>query len=137
VRRVTLAAALLLVTTGCAAVVAGGLIMKSSKTKGQKQEFMNRLQQTNLEREKAGLKPLDWCSEAYKFDQNWAASDPECAARIARYRKGDLMALDMGKGVADTSASSVAAADSSVGIQGRAVSDSGATAVPASNTVGK
>jgi hypothetical protein len=80
--------------SGCVPVLVGGLIYKSSKSSGQKQEFMSHLQQTNADRESKGLKPLDWCSEAYRFDKGWAFEDVNCRARIQRYEKGDATALD-------------------------------------------
>jgi hypothetical protein len=55
---------------------------------------MSHLQQTNADRESKGLKPLDWCSEAYRFDKGWAFEDVNCRARIQRYEKGDATALD-------------------------------------------
>jgi hypothetical protein len=47
-----------------------------------------------MEREERGLKPLDWCSEAYRFDEGYANNDKECAKRINAYKKGDTTALD-------------------------------------------
>jgi hypothetical protein len=81
-------------STGCAAVLVGGLIMHSSKSKAQQQEFMSQLQRNNIDRESKGLKPLDWCSEAYRFDKGWAQKDANCNARIMAYEKGDVHALD-------------------------------------------
>ena len=46
---------------GCAAALVGGLIYKSTKSNEEKAAFVTNLQKTNLEREKAHLKPLDWC----------------------------------------------------------------------------
>ena len=62
----------LLTNTACLPVLVGGLILKSSKSKAEKREFITQLQNTNMERERQGLKPLDVCSEKYKFDQGWA-----------------------------------------------------------------
>lgn len=93
---VVFVALLLCLSTGCAAVLVGGAFYKGAKTKGQRQEFMTQFQKTNMEREKAGLKTLDWCSEAYKFDEGWANNDKVCTARIAAYKKGDKTALEMG-----------------------------------------
>jgi hypothetical protein len=75
-------------------VIAGALIVKGSKSKGQQQEFMSQLQRTNMEREQKGLKPLDWCSEAYRFDKGWAMRDVSCAKRIEAYEAGDSASLD-------------------------------------------
>ena len=77
----------------CAAVLVGGLLYKSSKSKEAKQKFMANLQQTNLEREKAGLEPLDICTEKYYFDKGWADDDKVCEERIIRYEAGDTKAL--------------------------------------------
>ncbi len=81
--------------SGCAAVLVGGLFYNSSKTYEQKHKFTADFNQQNLEREKAGLKPLDWCSQTYKFDKAWAAEAPGCAERILRYEKGDTAALQV------------------------------------------
>ena len=78
---------------GCAAVLVGGLPHKSTKSNEEKAAFVTNLQKTNLEREKAHLKPLDWCSEAYKFDKGWATENPECGQRVAAYEAGDKTAL--------------------------------------------
>lgn len=110
-KRSTMALAILL-TTGCIPVIAGALIVKSSKTKGQKQEFMSQLQHTNMQREEKGLRPLDWCSEAYRYDKGWATNDSACAKRVEAYEGGDNAALD-GSSIpptrADTTASGSAA----------------------------
>lgn len=87
---------LLLVFTGCAAVLVGGLFYKSAKSNAEKREFTTWFQRTNLEREQADLRPLDWCSETYKFDPGWAIERPACKERIERYENGDTSALDMG-----------------------------------------
>jgi len=86
---------LVLTSPACLPVLVGGLLLKSSKSNGEKREFITQLQNTNLERERLGLKPLDVCSEKYKFDPGWAAEDPVCLERIQRYRAGDQNALDM------------------------------------------
>jgi hypothetical protein len=79
--------------SGCAAALVGGLIYKSTKSNEEKAAFVTNLQKTNLEREKAHLKPLDWCSEAYKFDKGWATENTECQQRVAAYEAGDKTAL--------------------------------------------
>ena len=76
--RIGAAMMLPLVGGGCAAVVAGGLIYHDSKSREQRQAFQQQFQQQNLEREKAGLPPLDFCTEARRADQTWAADMPEC-----------------------------------------------------------
>lgn len=81
--------------SGCAAVLVGGLFYNSAKTYEQKQKFTADFNQQQLEREKAGLPKLDWCSQTYKFDRAWAAEEPGCAERILRYEKGDTAALQV------------------------------------------
>jgi hypothetical protein len=78
---------------GCAAALVGGLIYKSTKSNEEKAAFVTNLQKTNLEREKAHLKPLDWCSEAYKFDKGWATENTECQQRVTAFEAGDKTAL--------------------------------------------
>jgi hypothetical protein len=93
----TRAAILILLSSfqgGCAAVLVGGLIYKSTKSEEEKAKFTTDLQKTNLEREKAHLKPLDWCSEAYKFDKGWAIENEDCKRRVAAYEGGDKIALN-------------------------------------------
>lgn len=87
----------LISATGCRHPVAGlaaVMVVKSAHTQEQRQEFTAQLQKTNTERESKGLKPLDWCSEAYRFDVGWAESDSACAKRIEAYEAGDKSALD-------------------------------------------
>lgn len=86
--------AMLLMLNGCAAALVGGAFYKGSKTKGQRQEFTSQFQKTNMERESKGLKPLDWCSEAFKFEEKFAKKDPNCAKRIKAYKAGDTSALE-------------------------------------------
>jgi hypothetical protein len=76
-----LAAALLPVAlSGCAAVLVGGLFYHDSKTRDQRLAFTQDFQKQNTEREKAGLQPMKWCDELYKFDQSWYAEDANCKA---------------------------------------------------------
>jgi len=74
----------------CIPVAVGGLILKGSKTKGQRQEFLTSLHQTNLEREKAGLVPLNVCIAKYNFDQGWAKKDAGCTKTINAYIRGEI-----------------------------------------------
>jgi hypothetical protein len=91
--RIAVLAAMGIPLGGCAAALVGGLIYKSTKSNEEKAAFVTNLQKTNLEREKAHLKPLDWCSEAYKFDKGWAVENAECNQRVAAYEAGDKTAL--------------------------------------------
>lgn len=82
-----------LLLSGCIPTIIGAAVYKSSKTKQAKQAFMEDFNKTNIEREKAGLQPLDLCTEKYGFDKKWADDDPVCAERIAKYEAGDTTAL--------------------------------------------
>lgn len=75
--------------SGCLPVLAGGLIYDNVANNEAREKFSTDLNTRNIEREKAGLKPLDWCSEAYKAKRSWAESDKPCAARIKAYDAGD------------------------------------------------
>lgn len=94
---VGLGCALLALNTGCLAVVGGaavgGAIYHDAKKKQSREEFTASFRQTNLEREKSGLAPLDMCTEKYDFDRSWARQDPECRGRIDRYERGEHSAL--------------------------------------------
>ena len=80
---------------GCIPVVAGALIYDNNANNKSKSEFTTSLNQQNIEREKAGLKPLDWCSETYKAKASWAKDDKVCAAKIKAYEAGDKSALTL------------------------------------------
>jgi hypothetical protein len=69
---------------GCAAVLVGGLVYHDSKSREQRAAFNEHFNQMNLEREKAGLPPLDYCTEARHSDQTWANDLPECKATAAK-----------------------------------------------------
>lgn len=69
--------------SGCAAVLVGGLIYDHTKSREQRRTFIAEFKRENLDREKAGLKPLDWCTELYKFDKSWYGEDKTCPAVAA------------------------------------------------------
>ena len=74
----------------CIPVAVGGLILKSTKTRHEKQEFLTSLHQTNLEREKAGLALLDLCIAKYQFDKGWAMKDNTCKGKLRAYLRGEI-----------------------------------------------
>jgi len=88
----TLLICLSILSTGC---VEEAIIdtYRRSETKRTNEKFMEQLNHTNIERKKAGLPPLDLCTEKYHFDEKWADDDPECRERISRYEAGDATAL--------------------------------------------
>lgn len=92
-RRVIPLIVLMVFSTGCVETLIGAYAYRSGKTRQAKQEFMADFNETNIEREKAGLPPLDLCTEQYYYDKKWADNDPVCAERIAKYEAGDKTAL--------------------------------------------
>jgi len=77
----------------CSLVDTGVIVYQPPTTEHDRQQFIQHFQQTNLEREKAGLAPLDLCTEKYNFDRGWAMKDPNCKKRILAYEAGDKNAL--------------------------------------------
>jgi hypothetical protein len=77
-KTVLIAICCILLIQGCAAVLVGGLFYQSTSSKAEKRKFMVDLRATNVEREKAGLEPLDLCHEIYMFDKGWAWEHEEC-----------------------------------------------------------
>ena len=78
---------------GCSSVVATAG-MDVGEAKGRKAAFDERFRATNWGRQSAGLPLLDYCSEKYWFDHDWARSDKPCARRIRRFENGDSSALN-------------------------------------------
>ena len=77
-----------------AATLVGGAFYNSANPEEEKSEFMENFNKTNREREKAGLAPLDLCTEKYQFDEGWAKDDPQCKKRVEAYEAGDENALE-------------------------------------------
>ena len=65
-------------TGGCAAVVAGGVFYDHAKSREDRVAFTADFRKQNFEREKAGLQPLDWCTELYRTKPSWYAEDATC-----------------------------------------------------------
>jgi hypothetical protein len=73
--------AMCVVLNGCAAVVAGGIFYDHAKDRESKTAFTSDFRKQNLEREKAGLQPLDWCTELYRTKQSWHDADATCTKK--------------------------------------------------------
>ena len=95
VRSATLAAviSLALCLSGCAAALVGGLLYDNASDNTDRAKWNQSFNANNLEREKAGLRPLDFCSEMYKAKASWAKSDSGCKDRVKRFEAGDTSAL--------------------------------------------
>jgi len=79
--RIITALFLILTLGGCAAAAVGGYAYVSADKREQRQEFLADFQANNLEREKQGLEPLEFCTELRRFDNDMWEDDPECQGR--------------------------------------------------------
>lgn len=70
-----------------------GVSISDSASQHRKESFLSNYNLINLERSNRGQPPLDWCSECYRFDPDWALDYPRCVDRIRRYEAGDTTAL--------------------------------------------
>ncbi len=73
----------------CTPLIIGGAIT-SSTNKNAQQVFLSEFYKNNLEREKAGLCPLDLCIAKYQFDKYWALEDSECRKIISAFKRGEI-----------------------------------------------
>lgn len=71
---------------GCIAAAATA-VAATATSKRTRAKWNDQFNQNNLEREKAGLKPLDWCEEAFKVNKGWATDDKACKAQLKRAGK--------------------------------------------------
>ena len=67
--------------SGCAAFVAFdvGRAASIAKARHDRATFTEDFQKQNVERQKVGLQPLDWCDEIYRTKPRWYAWDGSCA----------------------------------------------------------
>ena len=78
ITRLTIAALAALSLTGCIPLLIGAAVYSNAQTDATKQKFLDDFNKTNLEREKAGLKPLEYCFELRRLDATIAKNDDEC-----------------------------------------------------------
>ena len=78
ITRLSIAALAAFSLTGCIPMLIGAAVYSSAQTDATKQKFLDDFNKTNLEREKAGLKPLEYCSELRRLDATIAKNDDEC-----------------------------------------------------------
>jgi hypothetical protein len=69
---------LLIGMTGCIPAIIGAVAYSGAQSDATKQKFLDDFNKTNLEREKVGLKPIDYCVELRRFDAKMAEQDWEC-----------------------------------------------------------
>ena len=67
-----------LALTGCIPMIIGAVAYSGAQSDATKQKFLDDFNKTNLEREKAGFKPLDYCIELRRLDAKLAEQDSEC-----------------------------------------------------------
>ncbi len=77
-----------LALTGCIPMIIGAVAYSGAQSDATKQKFLDDFNKTNLEREKAGFKPLEYCVELGRFDAKLAEADAECK------KKTELRATD-------------------------------------------
>ena len=77
---------------GCAAALVGGLLYDNASDNRDRASWIENFGRQNLERERAGVPVLDYCSEIYKAKRSWALQ-PACAERVRRFEQGDTSAL--------------------------------------------
>lgn len=80
---------------GCLPALIAVMAADDASRRTSQQTFLISFNQVNLQREIAGLEPLDFCSEAYKYSKGWARTQKQCTARIVRYEGGDPEALEI------------------------------------------
>jgi len=68
----------LVFTSSCIPALIATGVYSHSKNKQARQQWTKEFNENNVEREKQKLPPLEWCSEAMKFDSSWAKKNPEC-----------------------------------------------------------
>ena len=78
ITRLSIAVLAALSLTGCIPLLIGAAVYSNAQTDATKQKFLDDFNKTNLEREKAGLKPLEYCSELRRLDDTLAKNDEEC-----------------------------------------------------------
>ena len=71
----------------CVPALIASAAYSGSKKRQSHQEWTAQFNQTNLEREKAKLKPLDFCDEAIKYDKKWALKNDECKSKFQASEK--------------------------------------------------
>jgi hypothetical protein len=64
--------------TGCIPAIIGAVAYSGAQSDATKQKFLDDFNRTNIEREKSGLKPLEYCVELRRFDSKVADQDDEC-----------------------------------------------------------
>lgn len=65
--------------SGCIPVLIGSYAYSGAQADATRQKWLEEYNKMNFEREKAGLQPLDYCTEARRFDTKMADADPKCA----------------------------------------------------------
>ena len=63
--------------SGCGLAV--GAAAATAKLRYDRATFIENFQKQNVERQKVGLPPLNWCDEIYRTTPRWYAWDGSCA----------------------------------------------------------
>jgi hypothetical protein len=78
VLQLSIAAATSIFLTGCMQMQVGDAAYLSAQSDATKQKFLDDFNEINLEREKSGLKLLDYCKELRRLSTTMAKNDEEC-----------------------------------------------------------
>jgi hypothetical protein len=57
---------------GCVPALIGAIAAGDDDKASRREKFKEHFDELNMKREEKGLKPLDWCDELDKYDQDWA-----------------------------------------------------------------
>ena len=86
----------LVVSSGCAPIVAHGLMTQSAIKSAAEVEFQLGLMGINSQREADGLPLLSVCEETARVNRKWALNlGGDCNCRIQRFEAGDTLAFDL------------------------------------------
>jgi len=91
--RIVLVFVLILFLSGCVSTPIKAYKYATSGDRRAKQGFIEDFNRADFERQKNGLEPLDFCTEQYYYDADWARGNPKCATRVVNYESGNVQAL--------------------------------------------
>ncbi len=86
-RKIIRCALLLAVMNACVPVIIGAAVAGHSSSNKTKQKWTADFNQTNIDRQKQHLPPLDYCEELLKFNKSWAKDNKECKEQLKKEGK--------------------------------------------------
>lgn len=82
-----------ILVSACIGVPVNAYRYATSGDRRAKQHFIEKFNRADFDRQKNGMEPLDFCTEQYYFDKDWARNNPNCASRVVDYESGNTRAL--------------------------------------------